>query len=80
MGAFAKGMSLSGGFDFAGNVWEYVDATDARDPFCVLRGGSFVNTADEVKASLRLTNVPRDHRPHDFGFRLAQVPRPLTVS
>ena len=80
VGTFPAGVSPSQGFDFAGNVWEFVEALDVPDHFCVLRGGSFVNNKDLVKSTLRLTGVPRDHRPHDFGFRLAQVRRTSEVA
>jgi formylglycine-generating enzyme required for sulfatase activity len=56
----------------AGNVWEFVDAPD-QGLHCVLRGGSFVNNDQEVRADVRLWGVLRDHRPHDFGFRCALV-------
>ncbi len=62
-------------FDMAGNVWEFVEARDAERWSCVLRGGSFRNNASEVASYLRLVRVPRDHRPPDFGFRLAQLLR-----
>ncbi len=61
--------------DLAGNVWEFVDAADQPAAACALRGGSFVNSRVEVKSTLRLFGVPREHRAHDFGFRCAQQPR-----
>jgi hypothetical protein len=69
---FAVGRSKYGCFDMAGNVWEYVEARDVEWWSCLLRGGSFRNNASEVASYLRLVRVPRDHRPPDFGFRLAQ--------
>jgi formylglycine-generating enzyme required for sulfatase activity len=70
---FAKGASSSGCFDMAGNVWEFVLALDSKADSCVLRGGSYKNAGSEVRSYLRLTHVPRSHRPPDFGFRLVQV-------
>jgi formylglycine-generating enzyme required for sulfatase activity len=71
---FPGGRSWCEAFDLAGNVWEFVEATDAEQGQCALRGGSYLNSLEEVKSSLRLTGVPIDHRPLDFGFRVAQLP------
>jgi hypothetical protein len=60
----------------AGNVWEFVVAEKQEQWSCVLKGGSFRNNRDEVKSSLRLFGVPREHRPPDFGFRLSKVYQP----
>jgi endonuclease G len=73
VGSFSAGRSWSGALDLAGNVWEFVLANDQPSHQCVLRGGSFLNTRDEVKSYLRLTGVAKDHRPPDFGFRVAIV-------
>lgn len=70
---FEAGESRIGCRDMAGNVWEFVDATDARANWRVLRGGSFLNNRYEVRSYLRLFGVSDNHRPPDFGFRLAQV-------
>jgi len=40
-----------------------------------VRGGGFENNASEVKASLQLFGVPRDHRAPDFGMRCALIRR-----
>jgi formylglycine-generating enzyme required for sulfatase activity len=50
-----------------------VQAEDASNALCVLRGGSYKNTSSELRSYLRLVKVPVSHRPLDFGFRLAQV-------
>jgi hypothetical protein len=72
---FPSGQSRVGCFDMAGNVWEFVEASDAGSNWCVMRGGSYLNNRYEVRSYLRLQQVPHRHRPPDFGFRLAQVPR-----
>jgi formylglycine-generating enzyme required for sulfatase activity len=73
-GRFPDGRSVFGAEDMAANVWEFVRASDQEPWACVLRGGSYLNTIDEVKSSLRLFAVPRDHRPPDFGLRCALEP------
>lgn len=70
---FETGASKAGCLDMAGNVWEYIWSSDARDGSCVLRGGSFTNDRFEVRSYLRLFDVPVTHRPWDFGFRLSRV-------
>jgi formylglycine-generating enzyme required for sulfatase activity len=70
---FESGASRVGCCDMAGNVWEFVDASDAGGNWCVLRGGSYKNNRFELRSYLRLVRVPNTHRPPDFGFRLAQV-------
>lgn len=70
---FESGASQAGCCDMAGNLWEFVEAADAGSNWCVLRGGSFKNDRFTVRTYLRLSGVPRLHRPPDFGFRLAQV-------
>lgn len=70
---FESGASPSGCCDMAGNLWEFVTASDSSTDLCVLRGGSYKNTASEVRSYLRLIRVPQSHRPPDFGFRLVQI-------
>jgi formylglycine-generating enzyme required for sulfatase activity len=70
---YPDGASHYSCYDTAGNVWELVVAEEQETWSCVLKGGSFRNTKDEVKSYLRLFGVPRDHRPPDFGFRCSQV-------
>jgi formylglycine-generating enzyme required for sulfatase activity/cellulose biosynthesis protein BcsQ len=69
---FEFGASKLGCCDMAGNVWEFVDASDARSERCVMRGGSYKNNEFEVRSYLRLSEVPANHRASDFGFRVAQ--------
>ena len=70
---FESGASPYGCCDMAGNVWEFVTATDAGVDWCVLRGGSYKNSGTEVRSYLRLERVPTWHRAPDFGFRLVQI-------
>jgi hypothetical protein len=69
---FTAGASKFGCRDMAGNVWEFMLMVGPNQKPCVMRGGSFKNQRDEVRTYLRLTGVPRDHRPPDFGFRVGQ--------
>ena len=69
---YPAGASLFGACDMAGNVWEFVERPGSPKEFCSLRGGSFKNTRYEVRTYLRLSQVRVQHRPSDFGFRLAQ--------
>ena len=71
--AFERGASPFGCLDMAGNVWEFVDATDGGSSLCVLRGGSYKNDRYQLRNYLRLKEVPVKHRASDFGFRLAQL-------
>ena len=73
VGRFPDGRSPDGCFDMAGNAWEFVHSRDMGSLWCALRGGSFRNNRHEVRTSLRLFGVRRDHRPLDFGIRCAQV-------
>lgn len=77
---FESGSSPFDCCDMAGNVWEFVSGFKTRADWCVLRGGSYKNTSSEVHSYLRLINVPKTHRPSDFGFRLAQVESTDTVA
>jgi formylglycine-generating enzyme required for sulfatase activity len=75
--------------DMAGNVWEWVNdrfsssyyaSSPAQNPAGpasgtsrVLRGGSWVNNSNNLRASIRRGNSP-DHTVSDFGCRAARSP------
>lgn len=70
---FESGASPYGCCDMAGNLWEFVLASDSGSGLCVMRGGSYKNNASEVRSYLRLIRVPQSQRAPDFGFRVAQI-------
>ena len=86
VGEFSKGASGYGLFDMSGNVWEWVnDFYDFRGYYRyptenptgpatgemhVMRGGSWLNPADRVRASAREADSP-DSRNDAVGFRCA---------
>jgi formylglycine-generating enzyme required for sulfatase activity len=72
VGTFYSGNTSDGCADMAGNVWEFVALSQERE-VARLRGGSFVNNAEEIRSDLRLWGVPLPYGAHDFGFRCALV-------
>ncbi len=78
-GAHESSESPYGTFDQGGNVWEWTETTMARD-FRVLRGGSYVSSADSLAAAYRYGYYPVAGAISDFGFRVARVPEPHTLS
>jgi formylglycine-generating enzyme required for sulfatase activity len=89
VGNYEAGNSPYGAQDMAGNVWEWVgdwydtgsyEAGPERNPqgppsgsSKVLRGGSWTNSADTVRATHRREEEP-DARNSDSGFRCARTP------
>lgn len=87
VGSYESGSSPYGAQDMAGNVWEWVSdwydagsyaAGPSRNPqgpssgsSKVLRGGSWTNTADSVRATHR-REEDSDMRNSDSGFRCAR--------
>jgi formylglycine-generating enzyme len=67
-----------GVFDMLGNVWEWVsdvgtiDVNGAIPNARVLKGGSFFNSARDIRVSDRL-GAPIDLRHRDVGFRCAGI-------
>jgi formylglycine-generating enzyme required for sulfatase activity len=86
----SRGDSPYGAVDMCGNVWEWTSslykgypysATDGREDAAsreprVLRGGSFVNYARNVRSANRY-NINPNYRYDDSGFRVVASPIPL---
>lgn len=57
-------------WDMLGNVWEWVQDAGKEPGEHILKGGSFYNSARDVRVSGRLS-APSDLRHRDIGFRCA---------
>jgi len=57
-------------WDMLGNVWEWVQDAGKESGEHILKGGSFYNTARDLRVSGRLS-APPDLRHRDIGFRCA---------
>lgn len=57
-------------WDMLGNVWEWVQDDGIEPGEHILKGGSFYNSARDVRVSGRLS-APPDLRHRDIGFRCA---------
>jgi sugar lactone lactonase YvrE len=73
---------LNGTYDMMGNLWEWMESPaysyydyDGTDLYCVLRGGSFLNALDCVRATNRGIGHSAGES-GEIGFRVASVPEP----
>ncbi len=74
VGSYPEGATPEGLYDMAGNVWEWTDSWyDSSRSYRVLRGGSWLNTAEYCRSAYRNCNTP-DLRNYLVGFRLVFVP------
>lgn len=78
VGLYPQGQAVSGGMDLAGNVWEwclnkYQQPTelepDASVDDRVVRGGSWLNSTENLRCAVRYGNLPTD-RNDLLGFRV----------
>ena len=73
---FHSGVSQYGCYDMAGNVWEWTGSNvfPDNDEAKVIRGGSWANSREEVRATTRAYERS-ERRRRDVGFRCAQSVR-----
>ncbi|MCX5653057.1 MAG: SUMF1/EgtB/PvdO family nonheme iron enzyme [Planctomycetota bacterium] len=77
-GEFQNSNSPYGTFDQGGNVWEWNEAI-LNGFICGVRGGSFANGGDYLRAANRTQTEPT-FEGDKVGFRIAEVPEPATLS
>ena len=76
VGNYSGDGSSYGTYDQGGNVWEWNDAVIGSSRG--LRGGSFSNLENILRASIRFNNDPTNES-NIFGFRVASVPEPTSL-
>lgn len=62
-------------WDMLGNVWEWVQSAGRQRGEHILKGGSFYNSARDLRVSGRMS-APTDLRHRDLGFRCASTESP----
>jgi len=77
VGTYSGDPSSYGTFDQGGNVWEWNDEVISGSSRG-LRGGSFTNSGNLLRASFRNTNGPALEL-NFIGFRVASVPEPTSL-
>ncbi len=79
-GAYTESPGPYGTFDQAGNVFEWNEADiDGTGTYRGLRGGSWQDEEVYLEAACRGSNFALAET-HYFGFRIAEVPEPATLS
>ena len=81
VGAFAASPGPYGTFDQGGNVFQW-NETAVTGVGRGLRGGSYFDTlfSNELNSSFRFFGDPTVQRSNDFGFRVASVPEPFSIT
>ena len=79
VGEFELSDSPYGTFDQGGNVWEWNEAI-LYSSYRGLRGGSFFNYVDTLRAAGRGYGSPPTVEYNDLGFRVSEVPEPATFA
>ncbi|MFQ5771091.1 MAG: formylglycine-generating enzyme family protein, partial [bacterium] len=77
VGAYPAGATPEGLMDMAGNVWEWMENLYGHEKYPVaraLRGGSWVDLADDLRCAARDYFNPADVWDLNIGFRLVCVP------
>ncbi len=79
VGEWENSDSPYGTFDQGGNVWEW-NETLIGSYLRGIRGGSFSNAGNYLPAANSIYYHTPTDEPRNFGFRVAQVPEPATLS